>query len=277
MSFIANAVRDLTGANQQADAIKSAANTQATAANNAAALQNAQFQQTQQNLAPYMSIGTAALPQLIQSLGYQGQYGSNGQLTGLSGQGFQFNPSNLENTPGYQFTLQQGMNALNNAGSATGQNQSGAQAKGLANYATGLALNTYNQQYQNALTTYQQNASILGSLLSTGQNAAAGIGSMGMQNAQSVGNTLMSGANATAAGQVAAGSSQTNALNSLMGLGMGGAGIYALGAKSGMNSALSSGASSLYNGITGLFSAGAGAGAVGTGAGASHATIAAFA
>ena len=281
MSFIANAVRDLTGANQQAQAITTAANTQAAAANNAAALQNAQFQQTQKNLAPYMSIGTAALPQLIQSLGYQGQYGSNGQLTGLSGQGFQFNPSNLENTPGYQFTLQQGMNALNNAGSATGQNQSGAQAKGLANYATGLAQNTYNQQYQNALTTYQQNASILGSLLSTGQNAAAGIGSMGMQNAQSVGNTLMSGANATAAGQVAAGSSQTNALNSLMGLGMGGAGIYALGAKSGMNSALSSGASSLYNGITGLFSAGAGAGAgagaVGTGAGASDATIAAFA
>ena len=277
MSFIANAVRDLTGANQQAQAITTAANTQAAAANNAAALQNAQFQQTQANLAPYASIGTAALPQLIQSLGYQGQYGSNGQLTGLSGQGFQFNPSNLENTPGYQFTLQQGMNALNNAGSAIGQNQSGAQAKGLANYATGLAQNTYNQQYQNALNTYQQNASILGSLLSTGQNAAAGIGSMGMQNAQSVGNTLMSGANATAAGQVAAGSSQTNALNSLMGLGMGGAGIYALGAKSGMNSALSSGASSLYNGITGLFSAGAGAGAVGTGAGASDATIAAFA
>ena len=274
MAFIANAVRDITGANQQAQAITTAANTQAAAANNAAALQNAQFQQTQANLAPYASIGTAALPQLLKSLGYEGQFGANGQLTGMSGQGFQFNPSNLEQTPGYQFTLQQGLNAVNNATSATGQTGSGAQAKGLANYATGLAQNTYNQQYQNALTTYQQNASILGSLLSTGQNAAAGIGSMGMQNAQSVGNTLMSGANATAAGQVAAGSSQTNALNSLMGLGMGGAGIYALGAKSGMNNAIAGGASSLYNGITGLFS---GSSAVGTGAGASDATIATFA
>ena len=254
MAFIANAVRDITGANQQAQAITSAANTQAAAANNAAALQNAQFQQTQQNLAPYMSIGTAALPQLLKSLGYEGQFGENGQLTGMSGQGFQFNPSNLAQTPGYQFTLQQGLNAVNNATSATGQTGSGAQAKGLANYATGLAQNTYNQQYQNALTTYQQNASILGSLLSTGQNAAAGIGSMGMQNAQSVGNTLMSGANATAAGQVAVGSSQTNALNSLMGLEMGGAGIYALGKQSGLNGAISSGASSLYNSISGLFS-----------------------
>jgi len=275
MAFIANAVRDLTGANQQAQAITSAANTQAAAANNAAALQNAQFQQTQANLSPYASIGTAALPQLLQSLGYQGQYGANGNLTGLSGQGFQFNPSNLEQTPGYQFTLQQGLNAVNNATSATGQTGSGAQAKGLANYATGLAQNTYNQQYQNALTTYQQNASILGSLLSTGQNAAAGIGSMGMQNATNVGNNLIGGANAIAAGQIGAGSSQTNALNSLMGLGMGGAGIYALGAKSGMNNALASGASSLYNGISGLFSGGASA--VGTGAGASDATIAAFA
>ena len=279
MSFITNAVGSLigslTGANQQAQAAQSAAQTQANAANYAANLQQQQFATNQANLSPYMSIGTAALPQLLQSLGYQGQYGANGNLTGLSGQGFQFNPSNLAQTPGYQFTLQQGLNAVNNATSATGQTGSGAQAKGLANYATGLAQNTYNQQYQNALTTYQQNASILGSLLSTGQNAAAGIGSMGMQNAQSVGNTLMSGANATAAGQVAAGSSQTNALNSLMGLGMGGAGIYALGAKSGMNSALAGGASSLYNGITGLFSGGAGA--VGTGAGASDATIAAFA
>jgi len=274
MGFIANTIRDITGANQQAQAITTAANTQATAANNAAALQNAQFQQTQANLAPYASIGTAALPQLLKSLGYEGQFGANGQLTGMSGQGFQFNPSNLAQTPGYQFTLQQGLNAVNNATSATGQTGSGAQAKGLANYATGLAQNTYNQQYQNALTTYQQNASILGSLLSTGQNAAAGIGSMGMQNAQSVGNTLMSGANATAAGQVAVGSSQTNALNSLMGLGMGGAGIYALGAKSGMNNAIAGGASSLYNGISGLFG---GSSAVGTGAGASDATIAAFA
>ena len=253
MAFIANAVRDITGANQQAQAITTAANTQAAAANNAAALQNAQFQQTQANLAPYASIGTAALPQLLQSLGYQGQYGANGNLTGLSGQGFQFNPSNLAQTPGYQFTLQQGLNAVNNATSATGQTGSGAQAKGLANYATGLAQNTYNQQYQNALTTYQQNASTLGSLLSTGQNAAAGLGSMGMQNAQSVGNTLQGGANATAAGQIAAGNATSNALNGAMQLGLGGAGIYSLLGKGGLFGA-GTGAATGISGLTGATS-----------------------
>ena len=238
MSFITNAVGSLigslTGANQQAQAAQSAAQTQSNAANYAANLQQQQFATNQANLSPYMSIGTAALPQLLQSLGYQGQYGANGNLTGLSGQGFQFNPSNLAQTPGYQFTLQQGLNAVNNATSATGQTGSGAQAKGLANYATGLAQNTYNQQYQNALTTYQQNASTLGSLLSTGQNTAVGLGSMGMQNAQSVGNTLQGGANATAAGQIAAGNATSNALNGAMQLGLGGAGIYSLLAKGGL-------------------------------------------
>ena len=257
MSFITNAVGSLigslTGANQQAQAAQSAAQTQANAANYAANLQQQQFATNQANLSPYMSIGTAALPQLLQSLGYQGQYGANGNLTGLSGQGFQFNPSNLAQTPGYQFTLQQGLNAVNNATSATGQTGSGAQAKGLANYATGLAQNTYNQQYQNALTTYQQNASTLGSLLSTGQNAAAGLGSMGMQNAQSVGNTLQGGANATAAGQIATGNATSNALNGAMQLGLGGAGIYSLLGKGGLFGA-GTGAATGISGLTGATS-----------------------
>jgi len=260
MSFITNAVGSLigslTGSNQQAQAAQTAAQTQANAANYAANLQNAQFQQTQANLSPYMSIGTAVLPQLLSSLGYQGQFGSNGQLTGVSGQGFQFNPANLAQTPGYQFTLQQGLNAVNNAASATGQNASGAQAKGLANYATGLAQNTYNQQYQNALQTYQQNASTLGSLLSTGQNAAAGLGSMGMQNAANVGNTLQGGANATAAGQIAAGNTQSNALTGAMQLGLGGAGIYSLLGKSGLfgSAAGGAGAATGISGLTGATS-----------------------
>jgi hypothetical protein len=175
-----------------------------------------------------MAIGTSVLPQLLSSLGYQGQYGANGQLTGVSGQGFQFNPSNLAQTPGYQFTLQQGLNAVNNAASATGQNASGAQAKGLANYATGLAQSTYNQQYQNALQTYQTNASQLSNLLNLGQNAAAGVGQAGMNTATAMGSNLTSGASATAAGQIAQGNVTSNALSSLLGLGTGAAGIYSL-------------------------------------------------
>jgi len=204
MSFITNAVRDLTGANQQAAAAKEAATTEANAATYAANLQNQQFQQTQQNLAPYMGLGTAAMPQLMNLLGL-GSQGSAGIQTAL------------QNVPGYQFTLNQGLQQLQNQQSATGQNLSGAQEKGLQNYTTGLAQSNYQQYLNNYMNT-----------VGMGQNAASGLGSIGAANASSVGNTLMGGANATAAGQIAAGNAQSNSLMSLMQLGLGGAGIYSL-------------------------------------------------
>ena len=204
MSFITNAVRDLTGANQQAAAATAAATTEANAATYAANLQNQQFQQTQQNLAPSMGLGTAAMPQLMNLLGL-GSQGSAGIQTAL------------QNVPGYQFTLNQGLQQLQNQQSATGQNLSGAQEKGLQNYTTGLAQSNYQQYLNNYMNT-----------VGMGQNAASGLGSIGAANASSVGNTLMGGANATAAGQVAAGNAQSNSLMSLMQLGLGGAGIYSL-------------------------------------------------
>ena len=212
MSFIGNLIGDITGTNQQAKAAQQASQQQI-------AYQQQALQQMQQNLAPYQAIGTSVLPQLLTSLGYQGQFGSNGQLTGVSGQGFQFNPSNLENTPGYQFTLGQGLNAVNNQQSAMGLNNSGAQGKALANYATGLAQNTYNQQYQNALNTYQTNASQLGGLLSLGQNAAAGVGNAAYNAYGAMGNSA-------AAGTVAAGNQASNTFNSLLGAAGTGAKIY---------------------------------------------------
>ena len=225
MSFIGNALGQIfggvTGANQQAQAATDAAQTQANA-------QLQAYQMLQGKLAPYSAIGTSVLPQLLKSLGYQGTFDSGGNVSGISGQGFQynpfsFNPSDLQNTPGYQFTLQQGQKGVNNALSSQGLLGSGAQAKALSDYTTGLAQNTYNQQLQNALGMYQTNynsalgqyntnAGQLSSLLNLGQNAAAGTG-------QAAYNTQVGAGNALAAGQVAAGNTTANAFNSLMGAG----------------------------------------------------------
>ena len=234
MSFIGNALGQIfggvTGANQQAQAATDAAQTQANA-------QLQAYQMLQGKLAPYSAIGTSVLPQLLKSLGYQGTFDSGGNVSGISGQGFQynqfsFNPSDLQNTPGYQFTLQQGQKGVNNALSSQGLLGSGAQGKALSDYTTGLANNTYNQQLQNALGMYQTNynsalgqyntnAGQLGSLLNLGQNAAAGTG-------QAAYNTQVGAGNALAAGQVAAGNTTANAFNSLMGAGKTGAQIYSL-------------------------------------------------
>jgi hypothetical protein len=245
MSFIGDAIGGILGTDKQADAAQNAANTQAQSANYAADLQKQAFDKLQQALSPYTSIGTGILPALLTQLGYSGAFDGSGNLTGVSpsatGLGalgkFNFNPTQqqLEQTPGYQFTLQQGMKGVDNAMSAKGLGLSGAQAKGLADYTTGLASNTFQQQYQNALQNYQTNYNAqqqqvgnLLNLLGIGQNAAAGVGNAGMQSAQGIGNTLMSGANATAAGQIAAGNAQSNALSGALNLGLGGAGIYAL-------------------------------------------------
>jgi hypothetical protein len=234
MSFIGNALGQIfggiTGANQQAQAATEAAQTQANA-------QLQAYQMLQGKLAPYSAIGTSVLPQLLTSLGYNPSFDTSGNLSGVSGKGFQYNPftfdaSNLQNTPGYQFTLQQGEKNVNNQLSGQGLLGSGAQAKALSDYTTGLASNTYNQQLQNALGMYQTNynsalgqyntnAGQLSALLNLGQNAAAGTG-------QAAYNTQVGAGNALAAGQVAAGNTTANAFNSLMGAGKTGAQIYSL-------------------------------------------------
>jgi hypothetical protein len=203
------------------NAAQSAANTQAGAANNAAQLQWQQFQQLQQNLAPYMQLGSNSIP------------GLQSQLGKLGGMNFSFNPTEqqLEQTPGYQFTLQQGLKGVDNAASAKGLNLSGAQMKGIGQYTTGLADQTYQQQYQNALQNFQTNYGVqsdqynrLSGLVGLGQNSAAGVGNAGLQTANTAGNFLTSGANASAAGQIGA----ANAISGGLGSISQGAGLYGL-------------------------------------------------
>lgn len=218
----ASAVAGLAGSAMSSKAAKSAANTQAQAANRASDLQMQQFQQMQGNLQPYMQLGTSTIPQLQQLLG-------GGGLNAR----FSFDPTQqqLEQTPGYQFALQQGQKGIDNAMSAKGLNLSGAQMKGLENFNTGLASQTYQQQYQNALQNFQTNYGLsadqynrIAGLIGLGQNAAAGVGNAGLQTASTMGNFMTSGANARAAGTVGS----ANAWNSgLSGLG-GNALLYSL-------------------------------------------------
>ncbi len=56
---------------------------------------------------------------------------------------------NLEKTPGYQFTLDQGLKAVQNSYAAQGLGTSGAAMKGAADYAEGLASTTYQNQFKN--------------------------------------------------------------------------------------------------------------------------------
>lgn len=110
------------------------------------------------------------------------------------------NQQTLENTPGYQFTLQQGLESTQNSAAARGLANSGAALKGAATYATGLANDTYQSQYNDiaqAASLYNQEA---------GQ-AYTGADTVLNQGAQQLagGNQLInvaSGYNSNAAGQM---------------------------------------------------------------------------
>lgn len=65
----------------------------------------------------------------------------------------------LEQTPGYQFTRDQGLKAVTNASSAKGLIGSGAHGKALADYATGLASTTFDRQLQNNINQFNTDLS----------------------------------------------------------------------------------------------------------------------
>lgn len=207
----AGVVGGVASATIGASASKSAANTQADAARDAAQLQQQQYEQTREDLGQYRALGTDTIPQLQNAL-------SNPLLT----QTFSA-PTAAEAaaTPGYQFTLSQGLKAAQNSASARGLGSSGAALKGAESFATGLADSTYNDTFNRALSTFSTNQNtasnqvnrLLG-IVGTGQNAAAQTGSLGAQATQGIANTLTSGAAASAAGTVGAANAITGGISS---------------------------------------------------------------
>lgn len=189
----------------------SAASTEANAANQASQVQQAEFAQTQQNLAPYINQGPGALNSL-QSLVSGGPQAA----------------AQLSQTPGYQFQLQQGLQALLDSRSATGGVGGGNTLKALTQYGQGLAGSTYEQQINNLM-----------GLTNLGESAAAGQGQLGAQVAQGIGSNITGAGNASAAGTIGATNAIGGGINnissnyllaSLLGGGGGGFGAGAAGA-----------------------------------------------
>lgn len=191
-------------------AARSAANTQANAANKATQLAANQYAQTRADLAPYNTAGVAGTNALVNA------------LPGLV-QPFQPTQAQLEATPGYQFALSQGLKSTQNAAAAKGQGISGAALKGAAQYATGLADQTYQNQFNNYQTQNTNAYNKLMGLSSLGENAAATTGNIGQQALGTGINALTSGAAAQAAGQVGSANALSSGIN-----GIGTAGLNAL-------------------------------------------------
>ena len=112
----------------------------------------------------------------------------------------------LRATPGYNFLMDQGTEAIERKAAGRGMLGSGATAKGLMQYGQGLADQTYNN-YMNRL--YQ--------MIGTGQNAAAQTGQFGATAAGNAGNALMTGAQQQAQYDMMASQQGKSGWNDLMG------------------------------------------------------------
>lgn len=224
---VGSAVAGLAGSAMSAGAASDAAQTQADAANRAADMQWKQYEQTRDDLAPYRDLWSSYIPQLKDAL-------QNPLLSATFNYGSFTAPTAAEaaTTPGYQFTLQQGLKAAQNSASARGLGASGAAMKGAEAFATGLADSTYGDTFNRALSTYSTNRGnalsnfgtnygiagdavnrLLG-VVGNGQNASAMIGSMGAQAVGNVANAITSGAAASAAGTVGSANAVNNGISS---------------------------------------------------------------
>lgn len=216
-----------------------------SAAKDAAAQQKQMYLQTRADLSPFTQAGAGVLP-AVNALAMSGPTGGGPDYIGMAGSMFPgglpgsggpgtpgggMTQAELEATPGYQFTRDQGLKMVQSAAAARGLGMSGASLKGAATYATGLADSTYKTQFDIAnakfadvlnLNTGQQNRlssqyARLHDTAALGESAAAGTGTAGTSAAATAGNYLNQAGLAQAAGTTGATNALTGAANSYLG------------------------------------------------------------
>ena len=240
MSFISNIVGGALGAGAATDA----ANVEAQAAQKAQALELKNQQAAQGSQATATSTNQAN-EQPYQSLGAT----SAASLQNLLGTGFQAPTlAQAEQMPGYQFSLQQGTDALEKGAAARGNLLSGSEGTALQQFGAGNAQQYYQQAYNNALQNYTTNYQSLLGGTNVGQQAVGEMGQLGQAGAQNLANIDLTG-----------GQQQALQLNNAAAARASG---Y-LGAAKGwgqMASGLISGATSLFPGLNNISFGGGGGG-----------------
>ena len=182
------------GAQEQADAARSAADAQARASQQAQDTQYKMWQEQKALQQPWYDVGVRALPQL--------EAATNAMPAAFTGK------VDLTQDPGYAFRLKEGLNALDRTASARGGLLSGGALKAAAAYGQEMGSQEYQNAYARALDQYnaavtreQTGYNRLAGLAGTGQQTAGTLASQAGQYGTNVGNLMM-----------ATGESQANSL-----------------------------------------------------------------
>ena len=180
-------------------ASKSAGDSQAAAADRAAALQKEQFDITNEQQRPWREAGGRALTKLEGLADYQ-----------------KFGMDQFTQDPGYAFRLKQGQKSLDASAAARGGLISGNALKA----ATSFGQDMGSQEYQNAFNRYQTERQATLSpymtLAGYGQNANTLSANAGANYATNAGNLMTSGAAAQAAGNMGMANALTGGVSQYM-------------------------------------------------------------
>lgn len=197
---VVGGVASLAGGLIGGNAAQSAANTEANAENNATALQSQEFQTEQANMAPYLASGQANLATL------------NADMPQLTSQ---FTMQDFQNSPGYQFQLNQGLLAGSRSAAAAGMLDSSGTQQNAAGYAEGLANTDYQQALTNFTNNQQQRYNMLAGLAGQGLQATGMSNQAAQTYGSQVGQNMTGLANAQAAGTVGTANAITGGINNL--------------------------------------------------------------
>lgn len=184
MSWVAvgSAAVTVVGGVIQSNQAKKGANAQAEAGAAAARESGRQYDQTRQDLMPWMDAGRSALFDL--------QRLNSGDFSGFRAD------------PGYQWAQQQGLQALDRSAAARGGLFSGGADADRIAFGQGLADQQFSGYYNR-----------LAGLAGVGQTTANQLGGFGFQNAATQGNALMNAGAARASAYQQQGQAWGNALN----------------------------------------------------------------
>lgn len=196
----------ILGANAQKNAAKSASSAETEAARLQIESSDRRFAEIQELLSPFVSAGTGALGQQQALLGLSGTDAQKQALSALS------------ESPQLQAMYQQGENAILQNASATGGLRGGNIQAALAQFRPQLLNSMIESQYQK-----------LSGLSTMGQNAAAGVGTAGMQTTQATNQALGNIGSAQAGAALARGQANANLYampGNLLGAYLGGGGKF---------------------------------------------------
>jgi hypothetical protein len=187
-----------------ASSAKSAADTQAAAADRAAELQREQFERQIELQAPFREAGVRALPELEAASRYT-----------------PFGMQQFQQDPGYGFRLAEGQKALDRQAAARGGLISGGALKAAQRYGQEMGSQEYTNAFNRYQTERQARLNPLQSLAGMAQTSTGQLGAAGQAYASGAGEAMGQAAQARASGYMGGANALSQGLSNYMGYSQG--------------------------------------------------------